>query len=272
MGIVRVALIVFSIASILVLAGFSAILNEKAYAQNAQNAQIAPPFGDFKCWEFVPGTGTVVPPALLEITDQFGTIENSDWEQAAYCTAATKTIDTVLFDSPFYFTNPPLAQHYQGWFYPTVPSPTIGPGTGQTVIIQVPQFDQNFQTTLLNLDSILVPATKFLENNGPTEVNSFDTEQHWNCYLIEEPELNVAVTLTTQHGDQDAQVLDPFLFCAPMIKTDLFPPFDVFGTLLDEHMICYDLLITGGNPFNLPIQLPRSISSGVGIPSGSADN
>jgi len=217
MGIGRVTLIVFSMASILVLASFSTILNEKAYAGvlAPNNANGPHPFGDFKCWEFI--NGIVVPPALLEITDQFGFIQNEEWEQIAYCTAATKIFDTILFESPF---SPALAQHYQGWLYPTFPSPTIGPGTGTTIIIDVPQFQQNFQTTLLNLDSILVPATKFLPSGDI--VASFDTQQHWNCYLIEEPPLNVPVTLTTQHGDQDAQVLDPFLFCAPMIKFDPF--------------------------------------------------
>ncbi len=252
MGIVRVALIVFSIASILVLAGFSTILNEKAYATHLTGL---PPFGDFKCWEFVPGTGIVVPPALLEITDQFGTIENSIWEQLAYCTAAIKLFGGQIFDSPFADTQPvALAQHYQGWFYPT---PTVGPGTGQTVIIDVPQFNQNFQTTLLNLDSILVPANKTL---GTGLVESFDTQQHWNCYLIEEPELNVPVTISTQHGDQEAQVLDPFLFCAPMIKFDPFSG-QTFGQLFDEHMICYDLQIIVDTTFNLPTLLQDQLSA-----------
>jgi len=268
MGIVRVALIVFSIASILVLAGFSTILNEKAFAQTLP--LLGPPFGDFKCWEFVPGTGIVVPPALLEITDQFGSIGNEIWEQAAYCTAASKLFDTELFESPFFFTEPvPFAQHYQGWFYPTIPEPTIGPGTGQTVIIDVPQFNQNFQTTLLNLDSILVPATKFLESGGNNNliqnfvvVESADTQQHWNCYLIEEqPPLDASVPILTQHGEQFVQVLDPFLFCAPMIKFDPFSE-QTFGQLLDEHMICYDLLIIpDGITFNLPIALEDQLSS-----------
>ena len=251
MGAARITLIVFTMASILVLAGFSA--NEKAYGGLAPNANNGPPpFGDFKCWEFI--NGIVVPPALLVITDQFGPIENETWEQIAYCTAANKFIGESDFISPF---SPALNQHYQGWLYP---SPTIGSGTGQTIIIDVPQLQQNFQTTLLNLDSILVPATKFLEFE-PFEVDSFDTEQHWNCYLIEEPPLNVPVTLITQHGEQEAQVLDPFLFCAPMIKFDPFLGQSFGSNTIQEHMICYDLQITGGNPFNLPDLLQDQLTA-----------
>ena len=117
----------------------------------------------------------------------------------------------------------------------------------------------------------MVPATKVLpfntvnnlENNfiAETIVESADTQQHWNCYLIEEPELNVPVTISTQHGDQDALVLDPFLFCAPMIKFDPFSE-QTFGQLLDEHMICYDLLIIpDGITFNLPIALQDQLSA-----------
>jgi len=252
MGIVRVALIVFSIASILVLAGFSTILNEKAYA----GIVAAPPFGDFKCWKFVDETGIVVPPALLEITDQFGSIQNSIWKQLAYCTAATKTIGTTVFESPFTFTSPPLAQHYQGWLYPLG---TRGAGTDTTVIITVPQFEQTITIRLGDVDSILVPTTKFTSGEG--QVDSFDMEQHWNCYLIEQqPDLNVNVNLVTQHGLQNADVLDPFLLCAPMIKTDLFEPFDQFGTLFDEHLLCYDLSVN--NPgTDLPIQLQDQLSA-----------
>jgi len=249
MGIVRVALIVFSIASILVLAGFSTILNEKAYAGN----EVAHPFGDFKCWKFVDGTGIVVPPALVSIQDQFGTIENSDWTQLGYCAAAEKNGQP----SPFSLTTPiPLAQHYQGWLYPLG---TRGAGTDTTVIITVPQFEQTITIRLGDVDSILVPTTKFTTDEG--QVDSFDMEQHWNCYLIEQqPDLNVNVNLVTQHGLQNADVLDPFLLCAPMIKTDLFEPFDQFGTLFDEHLLCYDLRVN--NPgTDLPIQLQDQLSA-----------
>ena len=258
----RVLLFVFSISSILVLAGFAA--NEKAYAGiNTNNVNgFFPPFGDFKCWEIIEGQGLTVPPALVSIRDQFGIIENSDWSQVGYCTAATKFIGAEEFSSP---SEPDLNQHYQGWFYPFE---TRGPGTDETVILNVPQFDHTFSTTLLDLDSILVPATKFLATEPvPIIVESVDTEQHWNCYNIEESSINVNVDIITQHGRQNADVLDPFLLCAPMIKTDQFEPFDVFGTLFDEHMVCYDLLITpNGAVTNLPMALLDQLTPEPYIP------
>ena len=257
-----------SISTILVLAGFAA--NEKAYAGSTNTIPIIPTssFGDFKCWEIPEGQGSTVPPALVSIQDQFGIIENSDWSQVGYCTAATKFIGAEEFRSPF---EPDLNQHYQGWFYPFE---TRGPGTDKTVILNVPQFDHTFSTTLLDLDSILVPATKFLATEPvPIIVESVDTEQHWNCYNIEESSINVNVDIITQHGEQNADVLDPFLLCAPMIKTDKFEPFDVFGSLFDEHLVCYDLLITpNGAVTNLPMALLDQLTPepyiSIAIPGG----
>ena len=256
----RELLFVLSISTILVLASFAA--NEKAYAgPNTNNANGFTNFGDFKCWEIPEGQGSTVPPALVSIQDQFGIIENSEWSQVGYCTAATKFIDGEEFSSPF---EPDLNQHYQGWFYPFE---TRGPGTDKTVILNVPQFDHTFSTTLLDLDSILVPATKFLATTPvPLIVESVDTEQHWNCYNIEESSINVNVDIITQHGEQNADVLDPFLLCAPMIKTDLFSPFDVFGTLFDEHMVCYDLRILEDGATNLPMALLDQLTPEPYIP------
>ena len=237
----RELLFVLSISTILVLAGFAA--NEKAYAGGGPISFI---FGDFKCWEFT--QGTTVPPALFEIRDQFNPevpITNEIWEQAAYCTAASKETFVGIFNSPF---EPLFDQHYQAWFYP----PNIlNDGTGTTVILDVPQFDHQFTTVLGPLDSIMVPATKILDS-GP--VDSQDNEQHWNCYLIEEePSIDVSMTLRTQHGFQEATVLDPFLLCAPMEKFDPFEQ-QSFGTFeLDEHMVCYDLQTT-------PVQSPLPIA------------
>ena len=228
MGAARITLIVFSMASILLLAGFSTILNEKAYG----GAQ-PPPFGDFVCWISVfPGLTVQVP---LGIEDQFGPIEHEFWEQIEYCTSADKN------GLPGPFTQIGIPQHYQGWDYKD-PVPT-GAGTGTTIILNVPQFDnQQFQTTLGELDQILVPAVKFTQSG---EIPSFDTEQHWNCYDIFGPAPDIPpISLQTQHGDIDeVTVLDPFLFCAPIIKTD---PFQVeFGSNEDIpgfHMVCYDIV------------------------------
>ena len=243
MGIVRVTLIAFSIASILVLAGFSTIFNEKAYA----GGPTAPPFGDFVCWISVdPGLTAIAP---LGIEDQFGSIENDVWEQIEYCTVADK--DGV----PSPFTLAGQNQHYQGWSYPL---DTIGPGTGFTMQINVPQFGDNFITTLGVVDQILVPATKTLESGQV--VPSSDSLQHWNCYLMSGPAPTAVVELVTQHGPiEQTTVLDPFLFCAPMIK--IIPPEGpVFGQLLDEHMICYDIRSDLDFSTNLPVALSDQIT------------
>jgi len=240
MGIRRKTLIVFSLASILVLAGFSTILNEKAYAGNL----VGTFFGDFVCWIPFQGISTVVP---LGIEDQFGPTSNAFWEQAEYCAAAEKNLEP----SPF---SPDLAQHYQSWFYPDSPEPFEGPGTGQVVTITVPQFNQEFTTTLGPLDQLMVPATKFVPPLV-TPVPSIDNEQHWNCYEITGPVPEpFPVDLLTQHGDIGAvSVGEPFLFCTPVIKTN--PAGQPFGALLDEHRICYDIFSDFDGSDFLPVGL-----------------
>ena len=226
----RELLFVLSISTILVLAGFAA--NEKAYAGNT----IIPtgPFGDYTCWASVEfGNPTIAP---LTIIDQFNTeppIFNDEWERAEYCTATTKSIDGEEFSSPF---EPDLNQHYQGWFYPdNVPND----GTGQFVTITVDQFGYQFDTTLGELDQILVPANKILQSEELVEAANL--EQHWNCYNIQgsPPPIGIVDPLVTQHGSIFlVTVGDPFLFCLPMIKDHNQ---NLFGELLDEHMVCYDI-------------------------------
>jgi len=253
----RETLVVFSIASILVLAGFSA--NEKAYA----GAPAFPPFGDFKCWINVDDENTPTSNVLLGIQDQFGFIENNDWTQIEYCAAANKSFDDgeTFTLSPFDGEAFGLRQHYQGWEYP---DDTIGPGTGKTVEITVAQFDQSFNTILLDLEQIFVPATKIIE--GPTSILSVETDQHWNCYEITGPAVEGAplVNLKTQHFDGQNldidQVFTPFLFCAPMIKTDPFE--EEFGALFDEHMICYNIQNQTDFAINLPIALEDQMNDG----------
>jgi len=223
-------------ASILVFAGFSAILNEKAYAgPNTSNGP--PPFGDFTCWAIDESSSVILGdfdpflPVPLTIVDQFNIVQpivNDFWIQSEYCTATEKNDEP----SPF---SPLLNQHYQAWSYP---GPIPNDGTDQTVIITVPQFDYQFQTTLGELDQIMVPATKSLPFTGEV-VESVDTFHHWNCYNIQgppppEPFVN---KLGTQHGDIFlVNVFDPFLFCLPMEKNGQFGNAD-----LAEHMICYGI-------------------------------
>ena len=257
MGIGRETLIVFSLASILVLAGFSIILDDKAAAggnavngPNAGNGPIAPPFGDFVCW-----TAFESPISLtsdIQILDQFGPVEHTNsWQQIQYCTAASKFIDPEIFESPF---SPLLNQHYQGWHY----DEAFSEGIGQPVLIQVPQFD-DFQTVLGPLEQIMVPAIKILDFD-PFEVVSVDLEQHWNCYEIDglPPDVGL-IDLFTQHGEiVDVSVGNPFLFCTPMIKIDSTQqvfPFDEI--LIDEHMVCYFISVNPRNDGteNLPFAL-----------------
>jgi len=234
----RVLLIVFSISSILVLAGFS--LNEKAYASVEH-----PPFGDFLCW--FEESFEIAPNTLLTIEDQFGILDQNDlqaifdgedWEWIQYCTAVDKEIGEEVFLSPF----SGLDQHYSGWSYPhDEEQATIGPGSNVTVIVDVPQFDQTFTTKLGFIDQIFVPANKTLPGeNGGTVVDSVDLDHHWNCYEMFGPSPGVEVNLVTQHGNVTGTVGDPFLFCAPMQKRDAGET--LFGNFqIQEHMVCYSL-------------------------------
>jgi len=240
-------LLVFMLASVFVLAGFSTILNEKAYAQ------LAPPFGDFTCWSLVLNTTNNLSSNIV-IQDQFGNIDHPDqWIQVEYCTAAEKN----NIASPF---SPDLKQHYQGWEYD---GPAFSPGTGQTVLLEVPQF-QNFETVLGELDEILVPAVKFLEfpTQDPNQIiQSVDSEQHWNCYNITGPTVDELVNLETQHGViNGVTVVDPFLLCSPILKfvgADVFP---ASGELIDEHMVCYNIYKTEVPPSVLPAALADQLT------------
>ncbi len=218
-------------------------------------------FGDFTCWAALEDAAVILddiefPRVPLTIMDQFNDerqpIDHDEWEQAEYCTATTKFYNGVEFRSPFFDTEPvALAQHYQSWFYHS-DEPIPNEGTGQSVIITVDQFDQQFTTTLGELDQIMVPATKILES-GP--VASADFDHHWNCYDIEGPvpDQPLVDTLVTQHsfrGDiEQVTVGNPFLFCLPMIKDNHQDP--PFGELLDDHMICYDI-VSNNNPVAIP--------------------
>jgi len=243
----RVLLFVFSISSILVLAGFAA--NEKVYA----GGPTFPPFGDFECWENI--SNDSVPKAEFHITDQFNEnddpIVNEDWILGDYCAAATKNLDEgdgQSFLSPFESS---LNQHYQFWFYP---NPVPGPGTGFIVDLEIDQFQDLDDVTIGNLDSILVPANKTLP--GDNHVESVDAFFHWNCYDLEftnvlnPPDIN-DVELISQHGNHTVTVEEPFLLCAPMIKFDPFSE-DAFGQLIDEHMVCYDIVQNDSPNFGQP--------------------
>jgi len=224
-------IMVLSIASVLVLAGFS--INEKAYAGNAQlpngNGLPAIPqigLGDFYCWDTLSPEPT--PGRNFDIVDQFGPVSNNDWEQKQYCAAADKVLNGIEYVSPFdgsfptTFQGSPLDQHYQGWLYP--PGFDSEPSAlGTTVNLFVPQFDQRFTTTIDTYDSILVPATKIIFNPvGPDIfIDSQNVDHHWNCYGISGPPADLLTAVFTQHGNSFEQILDPFLTCAPMIKDDL---------------------------------------------------
>jgi hypothetical protein len=239
----KITLMVFSLASVLVLAGFLA--NEKAYAGNGPSPP-GPLFGDFTCWISVDPGQELVHPFLIE--DQFGVVDPipDTWEQVEYCTANIKNGDPE--SSPYY---PELDQHYQSWLYDQHPA---GPGTGVIVDIEVLQFDDLDNIVLGNLDQIMLPATKYLDS-GP--VDSRDTFHHWNCYNIEgqanapdSPNIN----LETQHGPiTEVMVGEPFLFCAPMLKDEVFGDKD-----LDEHMICYN--IDTRDPYVSNPALPGALS------------
>jgi len=110
-------LVLFMLASILVV-GFSA--NEKAYANHVDGGDNAHTvFGDFTCWAADPNAEpplNMVVSGVVSVEDQFDVteVEDGEWIKAEYCTATEKDGQ----ESPFSNTDPPLAQHYQSWFYP----------------------------------------------------------------------------------------------------------------------------------------------------------
>jgi len=217
-------------------------------------------FGDFKCWINSESQNNSPSTIQLEITDQFNQggppIVNNLWFPNDYCAAAEKNGQP----SPF---SPDLNQHYQLWFYP----PSFeGPEIDVTVNLEIPQFDDLNGIVIGNLDYIMVPATK---DTGSGPQDSIDDQQHWNCYDLEfsNPPLpaptNDFVTLVTQHFEQEADVLRPFVLCAPMIKFDGNNFFPDNQELIDEHMVCYDLEnVTIENTFeNLPNTLIDQLGS-----------
>ena len=228
-------LVVLMMTSILVLVGFSA--NEKAYAGHVffNDQQTGHEiFGDFTCWAAVSGQ-TVGIGGNVVVEDQFGTIqvEEEIWEKAEYCAATNKAGE----DSPFANTDPPLAQHYQSWFYP---DGTDGAGTGQQVILYVPQFRHSFLTEVGVLDQLMIPADKHLVI-ADENVDSVDLLQHWNCYNISEPApITDNVDLETEHGFiNDVEIGDAFLLCTPAAKALGGPAVGEFD--IEEHRVCYDI-------------------------------
>jgi len=253
---------VLSLASVLVFAGFS--INQEAHAGDVG------PLGDFVCWTSTePAAVQDFAPSPHTIVDQFDEISHEQWTQSEYCTAANKFIDGQSFFSPF----PLLDQHYQGWFY-SGPLHNPNPAAiNQNVNLVVSQFGYDFDAKIIELDEIMVPATKYLPSDGgfPNVPRpSANTMHHWNCYGILDLELNVLpppppqmgiIDLETQHGPiANIQVLSPFLLCAPMIKDGTFLP---NNGLDGEHMVCYDILAGTDHTIDHPTDLEDQIAGPV---------
>jgi len=263
-------ILTISLASILVLSGFSVILNEQAHAGlvilieicnngidddlngliDAADPQCpGPPFGDFQCWN---QTG-IAPQSIfvpMTIQDQFGSVAKTnvvapgfELRQVEYCAAADKTIFTAVGDIVGFFPSPfpALEQHYRGWEILDDLSGQLG--YGKEIKIIVPQFDDlEFDTVLGKPFEILVPANKTLASGD--KVDSLDLVHHWLCYdLPPESFFEQFITLKTQHTQffWNGAVFEPILFCTPIIKSvsDGLNGYIDFGEIIDEHLTCF---------------------------------
>jgi len=250
-------LVVFMLASLLVIVGFSA--NEKAYATHVAGSDVNGHifFGDFTCWAAVPGN--FVNPGTVKIADQFveeEIVTSEPWEQAEFCTATEKDGE----ESPFSAVD--LNQHYQAWYYTQEVEPE---GFFETeVILYVPQFRHSFLAEIGLLDQLMIPATKKFASGN--EISSVDTLQHWNCYDIipSSPVITDNVDLLTENGTiTDVRIDDAFLLCNPAEK-DLNGGGFNGNPELEEHLVCYDITVEGVDNVGskLPVQLDDQFTPG----------
>jgi len=233
----RVPLIVFLIASILVLAGFSA--NEKAYAGN----NIPPVVDELHCYGIGVENLLPEPPIQMILQDQFQNEPHELEEILEICNPVAKT--TVNFDN----TEIVNQQHWTVYQINTTANPVVI----ATVKI-TDQFHPNgFEVTVLDFaDTLLVPTQKTESENGNQNFPNL-TGLHYKCYELGPTNgIQEIFSLSDQFDDRDYVELVPIEICNPVEKfLD-----DGEGNFIfadgdndrPEHYLCYDIFEDEENP------------------------
>jgi len=225
-------LIVFTLASVLVLAVFSA--NENAYAQT-------PIIDDLHCYELA----QLPPfsPFQIRLVDQFENEIHDVLDLEEICNPVLK------IPQNFPPSIPVTDQHWSSYLL----DPTVSPQVIASVIIEDQYHPGGFQVDVTDeADFLMVPTAK--EHNG---IFPNLSDIHFKCYTLEQPQQPVfdITFLQDQFGSFQYQELLPVEICNPVEKFLQDPvtgQFDVgpFGDQnIPEHYLCYD--ITPPNLFPL---------------------
>jgi len=220
-------LIVFSLAFVLVLAGFLA--NDTAYAGGPSL-----PRDDLKCHEFL----TSAPPQVeMLLDDQFQVNQSHTLITVLdFCNPVNKT--TTNFEN----TTISLNQHWTVYEINTTQS--------SQVIATVNIVDQfhpgGFEVDVTDsTGSLMVPASKNHNGFFPGDLTD---DIHYKCYeLVEQDPINEIFSTQDQFGLGDHTFLTPLEICNPVEKFIESNPgsgiFDlVFGDNdISEHYLCYEI-------------------------------
>jgi len=243
-------LLVFTLSSILVLAGFS--INQDAYA----GTTTIPVVDDLHCW-FV--SSIPLPPTSVRLTDQFLENQIHDVIQLDEICAPVQKIADVAEDS---FPQDPF--HWTTYLLPANPNPQV-----IATVNLVDQFHPNgFEVDVLdNAEILMVPADKL---HG-LELFENVWDNHYKCYdLANTNPVSDQMLLTDQFAIDDfyTQIL-PVEICTPVVKeVETSPGSGQFGLpfglpLLDEHYLCYEIGPKAPATFPGPITITDQFLQGA---------
>ncbi len=233
-------LIIFTLASVLVLTVFSA--NENAYAGVVPNVPNGPSsipvVDDLHCYEIAEDNG-LSQPIPLRLVDQFEDKIHNIISLDEICNPVTKIPTQAQRSSPL------TDQHWTSYLLDTRQNPN--PQVIATVNI-VDQYHPNgFQTQVTDrAEFLMVPTEKdHNQNNFPNQ-----SEIHFKCYELVQPQQPVvdSTFLDDQFGSSTYQELLPVEICNPVEKFFETQPgsgqFDQFGggdNDIEEHYLCYEI-------------------------------
>jgi len=251
----RIIILGTTLIAILSLGTFSGVFDEAFAGQPTRDRNPLPavgPIGDFRCWN---ATGTIsnsIFNVAIDVTDQFGVMNNIRiGDPIEFCASAEKNNQ----EGPF-----GLDQHFVG--YDLTANSEIEPEVHDVFI---PQFNIILEDiTVIQPAELLVPTNKTIETKGPPIISTSRTDLHFKCYFIEDPPFAPLppFVLDTQFNDDTEDFLEdfPFLFCNPALKDHSQWNPAMFGALIPEHLVCYEILRTEDGPRDLDIGIENQFT------------
>jgi len=231
-------LIVFSLAFVLVLAGFA--VNEKAYA----GENIIPLRDELHCWGIITDEDVPDDPRIqMILQDQFGEEPHELIDILEFCNPTNKTTFNINFKNT-------TIVNQQHWSVYEINTTTDDPVVIATVLIEDQFHPGGFEADVLNLADILMVPTQKAEDKPEGKFFDTFTDLHFKCYsLINAEIIEEEFTLTDQFAETNYTDLTPIEICTPVIKfLEEEPGSGDFNIIVGDvtlispvHYLCYDI-------------------------------